>query len=67
MLETRQGLKVHNPVLQKTNVLRMTVDAVVRHLPLLPEDHVVLLDGIFDGIGHCHTGGEGAWKPTKTS
>ena len=31
----------------------MTVDVVVRHLPLLPKDHVVLLDGVFDCVGSC--------------
>ena len=29
----------------------MTVDTVVRHLPFLPKDHIVLLDGIFDRVG----------------
>ena len=53
MLETRQGLKVYNPVLQETDVLQTMVDTVVRHLPLLPEDHVVLLDGVFNGVGGC--------------
>ena len=51
LLETRQGLEVHDPILQKTDVFRTTVDTVVHHLPLLPEDHVVLLDGVFDGVG----------------
>ena len=51
MLETSQSLKVYYLVLQKAKFFRTMVDAVVRHLPLLPEDHVVLLDGVFDGIG----------------
>ena len=53
LLETRQGLEIHNPILQKTDVFQTTVNTVVSRLPLLPEDHVVLLDGVFDGIGRC--------------
>ena len=30
----------------------MIVDVVVHCLPFLSEDHVVLLDRIFDGVGH---------------
>ena len=53
MLKARQSLEIHDPILQKMNVFRVTVDAVVCHLPLLPKDHVVLLDGVFNGIGRC--------------
>ena len=53
MLKTRQGLEIHDPILQKTDVFRTTVNTVVRHLPLLPEDHIVLLDGVFDRVGSC--------------
>ena len=51
MLETRQGLEIHNPIFQKTDVFRTTVDAVMRHLPLLAEDDVVLLNGVFNHVG----------------
>ena len=50
MLKTRQGLKFHHSVLQETDVFRTTVDTVVCHLPLLTEDNVVLLDGVFDCV-----------------
>ena len=53
MLKTRQGLEVHEPILQKTDVFRTTVDAVVRRLPFLPKDDVVLLDGVFDCVSSC--------------
>ena len=53
LLKTRQGLEIHDPVLQKTKLLQTTVDTVVCHLPLLPEDHVVLLDRVFYGVGRC--------------
>ena len=53
LLETRQGLKIHHPVLQETSLFRAMVDTIVRHLPLLREDDVVLLDGILDHIGGC--------------
>ena len=29
----------------------MTVNAIVCHLPLLPEDHIVPQDGIFNRVG----------------
>ena len=51
MLETRQGLEIHDPVLQKTDVFRTMVDTVVCRLPLLSEDHVVLLNGVLNGVG----------------
>ena len=51
LLETRQGLEVHDLVLQKTDVFQMTVNAVMHHLPLLPEDHIVFLDGVFNSVG----------------
>ena len=51
LLETRQSLEIHDSIFQKSNVFRTTVDAVVRRLLLLPEDHIVLLDGIFDCAG----------------
>ena len=53
LLETRQGLEIHNPILQKTDIFRTMVDAIVRHLPLLPEDYIILLDRVFDGVGRC--------------
>ena len=34
------------------SLFRMTVDAIVCHLPFLGEDDVVLLDGILDDVGH---------------
>ena len=49
-METRQGLEIHNLILQEMKLFRATVDAVVRHLPLLTKDHIVLLNGIFDGV-----------------
>ena len=51
LLETRQGLKIHDPILQEMDVFRMTVDTVVCHLPLLAKDNVVLFDGVLDHIG----------------
>ena len=51
MLKTRQGLEVHNLVLQKTEFFQTTVDTVVHHFPLLAKDHVVLLDSVFDCVG----------------
>ena len=41
----------HDPILQETDVFQTTVDTVMHHLPLLPEDHVVLLDGVLNGVG----------------
>ena len=52
-METRQGLELHHPVLQETNVFRVTVDMIVHHLPLPGKDHVVLLDRGFNGVGRC--------------
>ena len=51
MLKTRQSLEVHDPILQKMDVLRLTVDAVMCCFPLLPEDDVVLLDGVLNRVG----------------
>ena len=51
LLETRQGLEIHHPVLQKTNLLQATVDTIVCCFPLPGKDHVVLFDGILDHIG----------------
>ena len=53
LLETTQSLKVYHSVLQEAKFFQLTVNAVMRHLPLLPKDHVVLLDGVFNGIGRC--------------
>ena len=51
MLETRQGLKIHHPVLQETSLFQVTVDTIVCRLPLLREDDIVLLNGILDHVG----------------
>ena len=51
LLETRQGLEVHHPVLQEMGLLRAMVDTVMCRLPLLREDDVVLLDSVLDHIG----------------
>ena len=53
MLETRQGLKIHDSVLQEADILRTTVDMVVCRFPLLAEDNIVLLDDIFNHVGGC--------------
>ena len=50
-MKTRQALEIHDPILQKMDVFQTTVNAVVCRLPLLSEDNVVLLDGIFNRIG----------------
>ena len=51
MLETRQGLEIHHPVLQEAYLLRTTVDTVVCCFPLPGEDDVVLFDGVLDHVG----------------
>ena len=51
LLKTWETLKVHHPVLQEKDLLQATIDPVVCRLPLLREDHVVLLDGILDPVG----------------
>ena len=51
MLETRQGLEIHHPVPQETDVLQMTVNTAMCRFPLLGKDDVVLLDGVLDHIG----------------
>ena len=51
LLETRQGLKIHYPILQKMNLFRTTVDAVMRCLPLPSEDDIVLFDDVLDHVG----------------
>ena len=51
LLETRKTLEIHHPVLQEKNLLRTTIDALMRRLPLLGEDDIVLLDGILDDVG----------------
>ena len=50
-METRQGLKIHHPVLQEMGLLRATVNTIMCHLPLLREDDIILLDGVLDDIG----------------
>ena len=52
-METQKSLKVHHVILQEKEVLRMTVNVIMHHLPLLGEDEVVLLDGILDHVGRC--------------
>ena len=51
MLETRQGLEIHHPVLQETNVLQATVNTLMCRLPLPGEDDVVLFNGVLDHVG----------------
>ena len=51
LLETRKTLEVHHLVFQEKNLLRVTIDAFVRRLPLLREDNVVLLNGVLNDIG----------------
>ena len=53
MLKAGQSLEIHEPVFQKTNVFRTTVDTVMCHLPLLAKDHIVLLDGVLNIVGSC--------------
>ena len=51
LLKTRQCLEIYHPIPQKEDILRAMVDMVVCHLPLLGEDDVVLLDGVFNFVG----------------
>ena len=53
MLETRQGLEIHDPILQEKDLLRTSVNTIVCRLPLPGKDDVVLFDGILDYIGRC--------------
>ena len=51
MLKAGQSLEIHELILQQANVFRTTVNTIVCRLPLLPKDHVVFLDGIFNRAG----------------
>ena len=53
LLETGQGLEIHDLILQEMDIFQVTVDTVMRHLPLLPKNDIVLLDGVFDHVGSC--------------
>ena len=50
-METSQGLEIHHPVLQETDIIRTTVNMVMCHFPLPGEDDVVLFDGVLDHVG----------------
>ena len=50
-METQEAFKVHHPVFQEQDLLQTMIDALVHHLPLLGEDHIVLLYRVLDYVG----------------
>ena len=50
LLKTRQGLEIYHTIFQKTDVFRTTVNTVVCRFPLLPEDDIVLFNGVLNHI-----------------
>ena len=50
-MQTQETFEIDHLVLQKKNIFGMTVDPVMRRLPLLSKDHIVLLDCVLDHFG----------------
>ena len=51
LLKPQKSLKVHNPIPQEKGVFGTMVNPVMGRLPLLGENHVVLLNGVLDNVG----------------